>query len=395
MTRAGAALAAFAIALLATSAPVLAASPVRDVAVGYLGLENDPRYDADLVYTRIEIAPTGDPSKGAELGFNDLKILTDAVGVNAVLDKQQAPDAAGLMARLKDMAAAGEKFVILDLPADLVDQVSAASQGLGVTLVNATAHEDFLRDRCYPNLLHTSASDRMLSDALTQLLRTRNWTRVLMLVGPEARDQALAESFAASAKRLRIDIVDTRAFTLAKDPANRDANNTLLLTGGVDYDVVYVADSDGEFSRYLPYATQSPRPIIGATGLTAAEWQWSWDRDGATQVTSRYDRLTGGRQMGGADWSTWIAAKSVLTAYGKSRKTDPDDILAYLRGPRFGIDGSKGVEMSFRPWDGQLRMPITLSTFNAVIDVAPLSGFSHEVSELDSLGTDEPEHSCK
>jgi hypothetical protein len=31
------------------------------------------------------------------------------------------------------------------------------------------------------------------------------------------------------------------------------------------------------------------------------------------------------------------------------------------KGPSFTRDGSKNIEMSFRPWDGQMRMPITLS----------------------------------
>jgi ABC transporter substrate binding protein (PQQ-dependent alcohol dehydrogenase system) len=84
-----------------------------------------------------------------------------------------------------------------------------------------------------------------------------------------------------------------------------------------------------------------------------------------------------------------------MSAYGKSRATDPAQVDAYLRGPRFAVDGSKGVQLSFRPWDGQLRMPILLSTADAVIEVAPLPGFEHEMSALDTLGTDEPEHACK
>ena len=99
--------------------------------------------------------------------------------------------------------------------------------------------------------------------------------------------------------------------------------------------------------------------------------------------------------MDGAEWATWIAAKSVMTAYGKSRQTDPDQIDAYMRGDRFGVDGSKGVLMSFRPWDGQMRMPITLSTADAVIEAAPIEGFEHQVTTLDTLGTDQPEFACQ
>ena len=382
-------LAACATVLLCGSA---VAAPVT---IGYLGLSDDARYHPDIVYTRIEIAPGGNPIDGATMGVEDLKVVSDAVGQTVALDHQEAADAPGLVAKVQGMVAAGENFIILDLPAGLVDQVAAATVELPVTLVNATAPEDYLRTRCYPNLLHTSASDRMNSDALVQLLRTRNWTRILMLVGPHERDAALATAFRASAERLRLDIVDERQFTLSTDPANREANNTQLITGGADYDIIYIADSEGEYGRYLPYDTQLPRPVVGSTGLVASEWQWAWDRDGSTQVTVRFEELTDGRRMTGQDWATWIAAKSIVTAYAKARSEDPAEIAAYLRGSRLRMDGAKGVQLNFREWDGQMRMPIVLATHNAVIAEAPLEGFLHQVTTLDTLGTDQPEHQCQ
>jgi len=382
-------LAVLALGLL--SAPALAQTPIT---IGYLGLAEDPRYDPLVAYTRIEIAPGGNPIDGAEMGVEDLAFVSDAVEQAVSIDHQEAADAAGLIAKVGEMAGAGEGFIMLDLPAPLVDQVAAATQDLPVTLVNTTAPADYLRNRCYPNLLHTAASDRQTSDAMVQWLRLRDWTRILMLVGPLDRDKELAAAFRASAERQRLEIVDEREFTLATDPANREANNNQLITGGADYDLIYVADTDGEFARYLPYDTQLPRPVIGTTGLTASEWQWAWDRDGSTQVTIRFEEKTGGRRMTGQDWATWIAAKSIVTAYAKTRSTDHQEVDEYLRSSRLRMDGSKGVQLNFRPWDGQMRMPIVLATHNAVIAEAPFEGFLHQTNVLDTLGTDEPEHQC-
>ena len=384
----GAALSLLPVAAIAQDAP-------RDVRIGYLSLDYDARYDEKLVYLGLVLDPLTPPVPGARMGVEDLKILADAAGFSATLDEQKAADVAGLVARVQEMAAAGERFIIVDLPADVLDQVAAATRDLKVTLLNTTAHEDFLRERCYPNLLHTAASDRQLADALVQLLRVRNWTNVLVLFGQNPRDKVLADVFTAAAQRLRLNVVDTRQVTQSTDSESMEQNNTLLVTGGVDYDVIYIADTQGDYARYLPYATQLPRPVIGSTGLEAAEWNWTWERDGASQVISRFDRLTGDLHMDGPDWAAWVAAKSVMTAYGKSRKTDPDEIDAWMRGARFGVDGSKGVLMSFRPWDGQMRMPITLSTADAVIEAAPLDGFEHQVTTLDTLGTDQPEFVCK
>jgi ABC transporter substrate binding protein (PQQ-dependent alcohol dehydrogenase system) len=213
-------------------------------------------------------------------------------------------------------------------------------------------------------------------------------------VGGLPRDAEIADSFKQSAARYRLDIVDERPFTLSTDPDNREANNSLLLTGGVDYDVIYLADSDGEYGRYLPYDTQLARPVLGSTGLVATEWHWSLERYGAPQVNSRFEDLADGYRMAGSDWSAWMAARAVTTAYTKSRATEPAEIDAYLRGSRLRIDGSKGVTMNFREWDGQMRMPIMLATHNAVIAIPPLEGFEHQTNVLDTLGTDEPEHSC-
>ncbi|MHA6730326.1 ABC transporter substrate-binding protein [Devosia sp. A369] len=365
-----------------------------DISIGYLSLENDPRYSEDYVYARIELHPTGDALKGAELGLLDSQMLAEATGNSFVLDAEKAGDVDGLLAKVEAMAAAGTQFVILDLPGETVDQLASASRDLPVTLVNATAPDDVLRGRCYPNLLHTAASDRMTADAMVQYLRSNNWTKVLLLVGEQPRDAQIADSFRQSAERYRLDIVDQRPFSLSTNPESREENNTRLLTGGADYDVIYLADSDGEYGRYLPYATQLPRPVLGSTGLVATEWHWSLERYGAPQVNSRFEDISGGRRMAGQDWSTWIAAKAIATAYTKSRATDAAGIDAYLRASKLRIDGSKGVTMNFREWDGQMRMPVMLATHNAVIAIPPLDGFEHQINTLDTLGTDEPEHAC-
>lgn len=392
MTKAGFVPTLLAALLMGSAVPASAA----DVLVGYVGLKDDVRYHPEVAYTRIEISPALKPIEGAILGFDDMKIVTDAANLTVTLDAYEAADTAEAIQKVAAMQQAGERFAILDLPGDMVREVALATKDLPITLINATAPQDALRDLCLPNLMHSGASDRMISDTYTQFLRHRNWTRVLMLVGKEPRDKEIADAFQASAERLRIEIADRKEFTTSTDPANREQNNTMLITGGRDYDVVFIADSLGEYARYLNYATQLPRPVIGATGLTASEWHWAWDRDGATQVTLRFQRLAeGGRFMSPQDWSTWIAAKSIANAYAKARSDDPEKIDAYLKGSRFNIDGSKGYRMNFRPWDRQLRMPMVLATSNAVIEPAPFPEFLHQTNELDTLGVDEPESPCK
>jgi len=62
---------------------------------------------------------------------------------------------------------------------------------------------------------------------------------------------------------------------------------------------------------------------------------------------------------------------------------------------RATIDGSKGVAMGFRAWDGQLRQPLLLTDGQAVVATAPAEGILHPTNVLDALGADAPEKLCK
>ena len=372
---------------------VAGAAAAKDLRIGYLSLADDPRYVQDWGYARLIVPPPIHTVDGARMAVSDLAFVAEAVNLNPVLDaRASGPD--GLAASLQAMVADGAVVVVLDLPAAMVEVVAKAAADLPVTLINATAPEDRLRTACYPNMLHSGPSLRMTMDSYVQYLRAMNWLKVLVLVGEDPSDQGLADAFASSAERLRLEIVDSRSFTLAANPGAREGNNVRLLTSGLDYDVVFVADTRGEFGRYIPYATQLPRPVIGSAGLTAQAWHWAMERDGATQVSSRFDKMTNGRKMSSADWSVWVAVKSVIAAYSKVQGEDQAAVLAYLKSPKFRLDGSKGVTLNYRSWDGQLRMPILLSTLDAVIAIAPVEGYLHPDTTLDTLGADQAEFVC-
>ena len=161
-----------------------------------------------------------------------------------------------------------------------------------------------------------------------------------------------------------------------------------------DYDVVFAADTDPdlEFARSLPYRTTRPRPVFGAVGLTAESWHQTWERYGAPQLNNRF-LAKAGRPMTGRDWPAWMAAKLVIAAAQRTRGGGFRDIAArILTDPSF--DGVKGLAVSVRPWDHQLRQAVLLTTYDSVAASAPLPGFLHATNELDTLGDDRPETPC-
>ncbi len=365
--------------------------PLTDVVIGLVTLQDDPRYLQDWGYARLIVPPPVRSIEGAEMAIEDLAFVSEAMGLAPRMETREVA-ADGALAAVQDLVAAGALFVLLDLPGDMVGVVADAQPD--VTLINVSAPDNLLRQSCHPGLLHAYPGDREMMDAFAQYLRSRDWIEILILQGESPRDTAMADAFTESAERLRLSVNDRRTFTLAADPSQREGNNVALLTGGVDYDVVFVADSRGEFGRYIPYATLEARPVIGSVGLTPEAWHWAMERDGATQVSSRFDKLYG-RKMGSVDWASWIAVKSVLQAYTRAPEMTRPAMTAYMTSDDMNLDGSKGVQLNYRPWSGQLRMPVLLSTSDAVIAVAPIEGYLHATNVLDTLGIDQAESACQ
>jgi ABC transporter substrate binding protein (PQQ-dependent alcohol dehydrogenase system) len=167
-----------------------------------------------------------------------------------------------------------------------------------------------------------------------------------------------------------------------------------LLTGGADYDVVVVLDSDGEFARDVPYQIQKPRPVVGSAGLVPDWWHWAWERHGAPQLNGRFLKATK-RPMTGFDWSAWMGVKAIAEAVVRTNSAAFATLKDYIRGEAIVLDGFKGNRINFRPWDNQLRQPILLTTGNWVAGRAPVDGFLHARNNLDTLGFDEKDSRCR
>ena len=387
-----------ALALLAAPAPAQEDDPPPEVVIGYLDLAEDPRYDDWGVHPVDIRSATAIRDRrafaGAQVGAAELKRLERAAKARFALERRTVADAAGMIAAIRGMRAAGTGFFLLDAPDAAVAEAAAATADLGAVLFNTTAAGDSLRNAdCQPHLFHTAASRAMLADAVAQYLKSRKWSDALVLRGPLPEDAATARAFVRAAELFGLEIVDVRDFVLGGDPEERERNDLDFLTGAADYDAVFVADADGEFALGAPYATRLPAPVVGAGGLVPRVWHWSYLRHGAPQVHGRFERMHG-RRMGGADWGAWVAMRIIGHAVARARTTDPAAIAAFLREGRLRVDGSKGPGMGFRPWNNQLRQPILLTTPEWTVARAPIAGFRHRVTDLDTLGYEERDTAC-
>jgi ABC transporter substrate binding protein (PQQ-dependent alcohol dehydrogenase system) len=362
----------------------------------YLYRADDAAYEEQRAYARLLLAERRRPLEGAKLAIRDSRMIASALGLAFdLVEREVAVAMSAVEAIAAARAGTGASIFLLDLPEeDLIAAARHFRDAPGLILLNVRHGDDRLRgEACSAALFHVVPSDAMRADALAQYLSKRNWRRVLVLAGEAARDAVIADAFAASARKFGLDIVDRRAFVLSNDPRLREQNNTLLLTGGAAYDVVFLADSDGEFGRYVPFATYLPRPVVGSEGLIASAWHWTFERYGAPQLNQRFDKLAG-RRMSDADWAGWAAVRSVVEAVVRAKTGDGARLRSFLTDDAFTFDMYKGAPGNFRTWDRQLRQPILLHTERAVIVTAPVEGFLHQKNTLDSLGTDAPESRC-
>jgi len=355
--------------------------------------DDDPRLERSRTERPALGQPGGALAQAVELALKDSRLELDSAGASLVLTTVRATSPATAREAAAKAAQAGAVALLADLPADWL---LAAAEAGKLPLLNLSAAADRLRERdCRPTLLHLMPSERMRADALAQTLASRRWIQVLLLIGPSEDDRERGAAAQAAIKRFGLKLVASKPFKLSADPRERDLANPLLLTGtvaGAPYDVVWVVDSDGEFARNLPYRTALPRPVVGDAGLVALTWAASFDRFGAPQVSRRFAK-TNGRPMAGQDWAAWLAGKALAGAATAAPK-GPAALFqkALIEGE---IDGSKGVAMSFRPWDGQLRQPLLLGDGQSVVATAPADGILHPSNALDTLGADAPEKLCK
>ena len=373
-----------------------AGAAAADFPMGLLTLATDERFTLQALQKAYPDAPAGRSLAAAQLALEDASFALKGAGFEkGRVVVVEAPDAAGLQAALTSLIKQGVRHVVLELPAAAVAQVTEAARGKDVLLINAAAPDDALRAaQCAPYLLHTLPSHAMQADALAQMLVARKWTKPLLLTGPLAQDRLLVEAFARSAKRFGIKPVAQRPFKLSSDPRERELGNARLLTASVDYDTVVVLDSAGEFARDLPYRTVLPRPVVGSNGLTAQAWSPWYERHGAPQLNRRFFKRTG-RVMGSYDWAAWLATRAIAEVVSQDAKASLTVQLKALKQGGIAMDGYKGQALSFRAWDGQLRQPLMLAHGNGIAEVAPIEGFLHPKTVLDTLGFDAADTGCK
>jgi len=347
-----------------------------------------------------EAAPEDEGLAGARMGIADNNTTGRFTKQTFALDEialtDEKPDA---VAAARELVAKGVNYLVLALPADAVLAVADAVKGTGAVVLNAGAPDDRLRGAdCRANVFHILPSRAMLTDAIAQYLTVMRWRKIFLIVGPTEADKAYADAMRNSARKFALKLTAEKPWTfgpLAKARGDTPTRaEAMVFTRGLDYDMAIVADEEGDWGDYVSYRTVDPRPVGGTQALTSTTWSPVLETWGAAQAQNRFRRLAS-RLMRPLDYQVWAAVRTVGDAVTAKKTNDPAVLTPYLVDPAFNLPAYKGVSLSFRPWDHQLRQPVIVVQPKALVSVAPEQGFLHQRTPLDTLGVDLPETTCK
>lgn len=383
----------------APAAPAAGAQAVQNMRVVYLGKE----YPEPLPLSYAEKPIPDKGVQGARLMLKEANQAGNFVGHSFELVEAIVPEDGDVVAKAKELLAAGERFFIADLePADLL-AVADLPEAKDALIMNIRSSATKLREEdCRVNVFHVIPDYAMRADALAQYLIWKKWPRWFVIRRDTPQDQDYLAMVKRSAARFGGKVVADKVYDLPPGARNLDSGHQQIQAQipmeteeAPEHDVVWVINSDDDFGDYLMYRTYLPRPVVGTQGLQATAWDKSYTESGAMHFQNAIPRLAK-RPPVERDYTAWLGFRALADSAMKSGKTSPQEVKAYMLSDQFKLEGFKGQAMSFRSWDHQMRQPVVLGGGTRVpVSTSPQEGFLHPTNVTDTLGFDKPETKCK
>jgi branched-chain amino acid transport system substrate-binding protein len=286
----------------------------------------------------------------------------------------------------------------------------AARAGIPFFNVGETS-DAFRRDAFSPYTFHVEASDAMYLDAIGQLASQQEQKRWLVVSDDSEQGMALAARVDLAAEKSGCSIVgkiEVRTggpvyYDAIDEMAAADADVIIILVNYQDFFALMVQMEDEGITTPVltfPHTITQTRDFIAASRerLTVlsphrhiALWETTRTEDGADdfnlQIQARYSE-----PADPTAWASFHAIKIMVESVLAVGSTDADAIAAHLEDPDTTFDVLKGVGVSFRPWDHQLRQPLALVEVNTDVvwrerEIATKIDIA---SDAGSLPADEP-----
>ncbi|MFQ5657800.1 MAG: ABC transporter substrate-binding protein [Candidatus Methylomirabilales bacterium] len=299
--------------------------------------------------------------------------------------------------------------------------VQKASAREGIIYFNTMSRSEALRGRqCHRLTFHVEASLAMYADAIGQwLIRKAKKTRWGHLT-PDSQAGAEMERLTKRA------LLRYKGTTIAREvvPARTQDYRTALSAlaqGGPDVIMLNLAgpallNALAQITE-LNLQVQVAGPGMEAvefwqadpaklTGVWPALWFHGFRKYSGRELNNRMNKAFG-RPAESHAWASYMATKAVWEGVLKGGGTDTASLLSFFTKGR-GVDAHKGVSLTFRPWDHQLRQPLLVLRSKVpdtdasrwdileLVGEVPLRGTPGEsrAAILDTLGLSKAETKC-
>ena len=333
--------------------------------------------------------------KGAQIAIIDSNKSAKFLNQNFTLESKISFDENELIKTFEEFIKNKNSYVLLNVEDSLLEKLLKNPLSKDALLINASSQNTNLRKTiCQNNLLHTSASNAMLYDGLVQFLVKRDFKKIFLLSGKNPKDLQIKEDIKRAAKKFGAKIVVEKDWDNNSDIRRKASDEFPVFTQAKDYDVILLADYYGDFGEFVYFNSWLPRPVAGTQGLTPVLWHKVIEQWGAAQMQSRFEKFSS-RWMESRDYSNWLAVRTIITAISKTNTSDLKTNLDYIYSDDFDVAAYMGRKLSFREYNGQVRIPISLVQPRALISTSPQVGFLHPITDLDTLGIAPFEMECK
>lgn len=317
---------------------------------------------------------------GALLAWDDVETWARSTGAHLELFQASAPSPeAARRAAERLVLVEGVQVLIGGLGAGQAAVLADVAQRHDVLFVNVGSSDLLVRSTCDPRTFHVEASAGMYLDAMvarSAAAGDRSWFLVHL---DDEEGWARAERMRSAVDRHGRggSLVGTSAVP-ENHPLYRDqliaareagADALVLALGAVDQ-IAFLAQQSSLDAALpvIPYPdplTQAREYMAAAVRLAGdtaivervALWEATLQEDGADDLNERFASRYA-NPMDPYGWAAYAAVVIVYQAHLETGSADPATLAAYLRAPETTFDLHKGMPLSFRSWDGQLRQPL-------------------------------------
>lgn len=348
---------------------------------------------------------------GLEMGRDEYGFNAGLVGQRLEVLLRTASDAQAAVREAERLVGSEEVYALVGGFGGQAEALSRLAEQRRVLFLNIGSPGDRLRqEACGRYTFHLEASAAMYLDALAAWFIQagfRNWF-VVYEEGAEGQSlyqrarKSLLERHFGAREVGRASVSPSRPdFRSILEGIRRVQPQVVLLLLGAEAQLAFLGQYEaarlGAAVTGFPYpeaqtraffaASRSRAPRAGA-GHRAVLWEAKLDAYGARELNARF-RERFKKPMDPPAWASYQSVKLLFEAASFGGSLEGPRLMSYLENPTTVFDVHKGIGVSFRPWDHQLRQSLYLVKINPQArddwDLASLVG---ELPAIYRPGTD-------